>query len=276
MAERCKGLKKLDKYDVDGYVDDYRKDRSLSTYVTDLAESLNIPYYLLITLVVDKKMTKFVITIDYVQYVKTLLEKYVAKNGNLIGLKRGDVKAYEAFRNLIETYSDGSGRRFNAKEWLALFGLDVFKNRFKDDDILNEDIDISAGMRKLKEKFGDKQILLADIDTRFYTDILKYSKKYAITVKEVFARFGLNYKGITIQRLNHAVMDRIPYFEEMKALRDKLILESGISLENGNSPEEVFEAKVKAVQQAYAAFADKIMMLEDVNYENITDNIVVD
>ena len=275
LVRRCKGLKKLESYRRDGFVDDYLQDEKLSSYITDLAKSLNIPYYLVVTLVADERLSKYVVTVDYVKYVQTLLEKYIALNGDLVGISNNDPKAYEAFRILINTFSDGSGQKFSKKEWLALLGFDGFENRFSDHAEETKEIDISSIMEKLKEQFGETEFGAKDIDRRQYRDIVNYARQYAISVKDVFARYGLNYKGIDLKRLNHATMTKIPYFEEMKALRDKLIEESGISLENGNSEEEVFEAKVRAVQQAYEAYEERIMSLDDENIENITGEVIV-
>ncbi len=275
MAMRCKGLQKLKEFRKDGFVDDYHVDDKFSSYITSLAESLNIPYYLVITLIADEKLSKYVISADYVKYVQTLLENYIAEYGDLVGIKRKDSKAYSAFTTLCDTCSDGSGQKFSKKEWLTMFGLEGFENRFLEKNKF-EKIDISLVMQKLKDKFGDAEFGARDIDRDLYRKILKHATQYAISVKSIFDDYGLNYRGINIKRLNHVTMTEIPYFKEIKALRDKLIKQSGISLENGNTEEECLEAKIKAVQQAYKKYEQKIESFGQENSGSFDDDLIVE
>ncbi len=274
-AMRCKGLQKLKEFRKNGYVDDYHTDGKYSSYIIALAAYLNIPYYLLITLIADERLSKYVITTDYVKYVQTLLENYIAQYGDLVGIKRKDPKTYGAFSTLYKTFSDGSGQKFSKKEWLVLFGLEDFENKFAEKSEF-ENVDIAIVMQKLKDKFGDAEFSAKDIDRYMYRKILKFATQYAISVKSIFDEYSLNYRGINIKRLNHVTMQEIPYFKEMKALRDKLIEQSGISLQNGNTEEECLEAKIKAVQQAYKEYEQKIESFGQENSESFDDDLIIE
>lgn len=274
-AMRCKGLQKLKEFRKNGYVDDYHTDDKYSSYIIALAEYLNIPYYLLITLIADERLSKYVISTDYVKYVQTLLENYIAKYGDFVGIKKKDPKTYEAFSTLCKTFSDGSGQKFSKKEWLVIFGLEDFDNKFAEKSEF-ENVDIAIVMQKLKDKFGDAEFSAKDIDRGMYRKILKHATQYAVSVKSIFDEYGLKYKGISIKRLNHVTMTEIPYFKEMKALRDKFIEQSGISLQNGNTEEECLEMKIKAVQQAYKEYGQKIESIGQENCGSFDDDLIVE
>ena len=69
---RCMGIFELEKYrDNNGYVDSYRQNKKLKAYIISLGKTLNLPYYLVITLLADEKLEKCYIDTEYIEYVKT-------------------------------------------------------------------------------------------------------------------------------------------------------------------------------------------------------------
>ncbi len=270
---RCLGLVELQNYrDKNGFVDSYRKNAKLKGYVTSLAESLNLPYYLVVTLLADEELNEVYIDVEYIEQVKTELQQYVEEHGTLKGIKRKNRKLYEKFHTVMKYYGDGSEIALTADDWLDIFELGEVENNFNTNS--NKEIDIEPIMSKLKQKFANSVITCKDIDAKQYRTIVKKAAKLGIPIKELFRNYDLNYAGNTVSRLSSMKVTQIPYLKEMRALRDNLLQAQGITAENGYCKEEIFEAKVRACQQAYDKFKDKIFnftMDETKSLEDVTN-----
>lgn len=254
---RCMGIFDLYKYrDENGFVDSYRKNEKVKAYISGLGRTLNLPYYLVVTLLADEKLEKCHIDTEYINYVKTQLQQHVKEYGTLKGLKRKNNSLYYRFHTLMKYYGDGSESVFTADEWLNIFDLSGVENGFKKP--ANDDVDIKPIMDKLKQQFGKSAIRCKNLDSKDYRIIVKKAVKLAIPIKELFRDYGLKYEGNTVNRLSAMQVTQIPYLDEMKALRDNLLQEQGFTAENGYCKEEIFEAKVEACKQAYDEFKDKM------------------
>ncbi len=270
---RCMGIFELEKYrDSEGFVDAYRKSAKLKGYISGLAKSLDLPYYLVVTLLADEQLEKCYIDTEYIQYVKTQLQQYAAENGSLKGLKTRNKGLYHKFRTLMKYYGDGGEVELSAEDWLEIFDLGDVENNFR--QVSNNEIDIESIMNNLKQKFGNSIIRLSDISDKAYRLILKKAIKLGIPLKELFRNYGLNYDGNTVNRLSSMQVNEIPYLKQMRALRDNLLEVQGIMAENGYCKEEIFEARVKACQYAYNKFKDKMFNFaidETNNLEDVTN-----
>lgn len=254
---KCKKLFNLKNYrDENNFVDDYKKNPTMKSYVEELALQYNIPTYLIVTLLCDEQLKKVAISVDYVSVVEKQLKEYVAKHGTLKNIKRNDSSLYERFNTLIKYYSDGSEARFTKAEWLEIFGLGDVDNGFKNN--IPKDIEIDEIMFNLKEKYGTETILIKNINSKDYYKIVRKSVVMGISIAELFKTYGLVCNGIYMDRLSKVYMREIPYYNEMKTMRDDIIKKSGITVNNGYCEEEAFEQKLLACQQAYALYKDKI------------------
>lgn len=267
---RCLGIFELKNYrNENGFVDSYRKNQKLKAYIIALSEVLNLPNYLVVTLVADEKLEKCHISTEYINHVKTELQQYVKENGSLKGIRRKNKKLYYKFNTLMKYYSDGSEISLTAEDWLNIFGLDNVENRFKKS--VSKPIDITPIMDELKQKFGNNVISAKNLDAKSYSEILKKAVKLGIPPKELFRNYGLNYQGNTVNRLSEIQVTKIPYLEEMRDFRDNLLKAQGFTSENGYCKEEIFEAKVAACKQAYDKFKDKMFNFEIDETENLED-----
>ena len=270
---RCMGLFDLEKYrDDNGFVDSYRKNEKLKGYVSALGKSLNLPYYLVITLLADEKLNKCYVDTEYIEQVKTELQQFAKGNGSLKGIRRKNSSLYYKLRMLMRYYGDGAESALSVEDWLGIFELDDVENRFRLTEI--KDVDISAIMAGLKQKFGNNVITAKEIESKQYRQILKKAIKLGIPTKELFRNYDLNYKGNQVNRLSSMQVTKIPYLTEMKVFRDDLLESQGITLENGCCKEEIFEARVKACQQAYNKFKDKMFNFtidETESFEDVTN-----
>ena len=254
---RCMGIFELRKYrDENGFVDSYRENGKLKAYITSLAESLGIPYYLIITLLADEDLYKCFIPTEYISQVKSELRQFCIKNnGSLKGLGHNK-KLYNKFCNLINYCGDGAGNVLTKEDWLIILDLDCFENGFRKSN--REPININPIMEDLRKKVGDNVITAKDINSKDYHRIVVKSAQLGIPINELFRSCGLNYRGNASNRLSTMQVNEIPYLDEMRKLRDKLLEVQGFNKQNGYCEEEIFEAKVEACKYAYGKFKDKM------------------
>jgi len=253
---RCKVLSKIKSFrNEEGYVDSYRYDDKFEAFVKDLAITYDVPYYIVVTLLADEKLTSYEVSLDRVKYTQKMLENYAKTHKTFVGLKRSDSKLYNALDSLSKYYSDGNPERFSKQEWLEIFDLGDIENRFTDVEFI--DYDIEDIMTKLKKKYGDNKILAKDLNRNEYRLVIKKAISLNVPVSEVFKMYGLNYTGNVRSRLSRVVVKNVPYMKEMLKRREELIRSSGIDMETC-CKEELCELKVKIMQQIYAEFKEKI------------------
>ena len=129
---RCMGIFDLKEYrDENGFVDSYRKNEQLKSYIVSLGKTLDLPYYLVITLLADEKLSKCYIGTEYINQVKTEMEQYAKENGSFNGIKRKNSNLYYKFSTLIRYYGDGGEIDLSPEDWLAVFELDDFEKAKK-------------------------------------------------------------------------------------------------------------------------------------------------
>ncbi len=257
---KCSRLQELKQYeDQEGYIDSYHNDVNYAAYINNIATLIDIPLYILITLLLDKKTKKYAIQVDYINYVKTQLTKHAKTYGTLKGLSNIDTELYNRFDYLVKNFADGAETNFSKQEWLAAFGLRDYENDFKTSEI--KDINISELMQNLKAKFGDHVVMKKDIDIASYNIILKKSIQMGIQVGELFKAYDINYQGLNNDRLSMIYIEDIPYLQDMKKRREELVKESKISLKNGYCKEQVFLERIRICQQVYNEF--KTLIQED-------------
>jgi hypothetical protein len=253
---RCIDLFELSKYrDEDGFVDSYKKNEKLKAYVASLARHLEIPYYLVVTLLANENLKNCYIATEYVSYVKSALQQYYLKNGSLKGLKSNDETLYYQFDTLIKYYADDNGT-LDREDWLEVFEINSNDSGFK--KTIKETVDVSPIMSDLKRKFGDSVITAKDIDSKIYRKITVAAAKQGVPLQELFRNYGINYRGSTTDRLSRVQVTQIPYLREMREYCDKLLEVNGYTMENGCCKEEIFEARVKACKQTYNKFKDQM------------------
>lgn len=254
---RCMGISALANYrDENGFVDSYRQDEQLKAYITGLSEYLGIPYYLVVTLLANENLENCYIATEYIAQVKAELQQFCLQNGSLKGLRTQNRRLYNKLDTLMKSYGDGNETILTRQDWMVALELDGFENGFKKSSKV--EVDIKPIMHRLKQKFGDKVIGAKDIDSKDYYHIYIKSVKLGVPVKELFREYGLNYKGNTSSRLSNMKVNQIPYLNQMRTFRDRLLEAQGFTDEKRYCKEEIFEARVKACQLAYDKFKDKM------------------
>lgn len=254
---RCKNLEQIKYFrDSEGFVDDFRENKKFNAYVKDVGITYGVPYYLIITLLMDEKLKACEIETDKIKYTHALLKQYAEENGSFVGLRRNDPVLYNALDMLTRYYSDGSEQQFSKLDWLEIFDLNHIDNRFRDTK-QDEQIDIEPIMIRLREEYKGRIINPKDLDSKDYRLIIKKAVAMGISVSEIFEIHDLKADSRHIKRLSRVKVTQIPYYEEMKERRNVLIKEY---LKSKIKPckEEIFEAKLLAVIQTYKEYKEKI------------------
>lgn len=270
---RCRRLKNLKFFrDENGYVDSFRQNPQMRDDITEIAMKYNVPYYFIITILCNEKLKKYSIQINRIKQIELDLKKYVEENGTLVGIKRKNPALANAFEYMISYYSDGSGETFSKKEWLDIFGLGDVENRFR--HVEKKEKDIEQVMLKIKNEHPSG-FFAKDLNKSEYRLVLKKAIKMGASVKDICSLYGIEYRGAKIERLSRVKVEEVPLLKEMKARRNSLIKNSGVSFMNGYCEEEIFENKLKIMKQVYLEFKDK---LDDatINDENVNDEILVE
>ncbi len=250
---RCKDLVKLKNYrDAEGYVDSFRTNVQFKQYISDIAKGYGIPYSFVIFLLCDEKVRRFAISTEYISYVKSGLEDYILLNGSLDGISSRDPELYAKLDNVKKYFSIGNGDYFSNEDLLLVLELDGVKNRMTDST--KTDFDVDEIMLNLKKNGG--KVTSKSLTNIEYRRIVAKSIKLGVPVQELFKSYGIDYHGNNTNRLSKVYVETLPFLQEMKKRRDEIISTVGLPVDA--CKEEIFEARLKACQQVYAEFKDKI------------------
>ncbi len=255
---RFLGLQDISKYcDENGYFI-YKREMDNAAFHNVLeaaAETLQMPASLVVLLLCDKKMESCVVEADYVEYLKTQLEKFAKENDGFIGIKRKAPELYEKLRNFKRHCFNDFDDEITTETALAFMGLDDFKFRYL--DIPNAGYDISNEMKMLAKNSHGKIISRNDLSPSLQNKVYVNACRQGTTIKEYLGQYGIQYKGLdTDERFNHIKLSKYPYIDEMKQRRDELI--KGVCKGKDLCKEEIFEQRVLACKQAYSEFKDRI------------------
>ncbi len=269
---RFLGLQDLKNYrDENGFVDAYRKDNKMRTYVYSAAEALDLPVALVVTLLCDEKLKECFVTLNYFGYVKAQLEKFAEENGSLVGLEYKNPSLYEKVRHTVKYVSDGAGTGTSKLDVIKIFGLEKYAHNLSDAKTGMKNVSFKMGNLIELAKANDGKLRKNDMSEADYVAICKNAAKLGINTDEYFAMYGIDYVDARKNpRMSKVLVKEFPFLKEMKHKRDELIAASGISAENGNCEEEIFENKLSCALEAYSQFKDKIV---DASFERLSESV---
>ncbi len=243
--------------DKDGYVDSYRSDDSFKSLITSAADFLKIPVPLVVMLVCDENLKEFYLQTEYYDYVRQKMEDYISRHGDLEGISSKDPVLYEKYRKVRTMFLAEYGEAVTNDDVLFTLGFEDIKNKMKDKEFKSKDIkEIMYEAKTIAEKNGGV-LSREDLENSKCRAVAINAAKLGVPVKELFRVYEVDYAhGKKIPRLSRVKMQECPYINEMRERRDQLMRDSGVSIENGNCKEEVFEKRVEAALQAYSEYAD--------------------
>ena len=254
---RLRGLEKIASFrDEEGYVDGYRQDEIFRNYVGGVSRFLNIPVALVVMLVCDEKLKNFYFPTEYLEFVSKKLQTYIDENGNLDSLSTKDKKLYDQLWRIRKGIFADLKEEVTNEEILYMLGIEDVKNNLQKRGIQLPSFNalMDEAYEVVKEKGG--KLTRNDLPAKTYRSLLVYSSRMAVPLEELFRVNGIEYVGgKNAERFSRVFLEEYPYLEEMKKRRDELIAISGVSEENGNCKEEIFEKKIEASVEAYLEYA---------------------
>lgn len=260
MYYRLLPLQNISAYrDKNGYVDSYRKDDNYKGLVSSCADYLELPTPLVIMLICNEDLESSTLSINYFEYVKEELLKYLSCNDwSFVGIKTKAPHLYSKIRTL-KKYVVSGGEAVSTHDVLEILGLSEYENNFRVSSA--KPVDLSEIMLELKELADNQEgkLYRKDIPNNLYRKIVDKAVKHGITVKAYFNTFNIEYvDGVNTERLKMIYVTKYPYLAEMRKMRDGIVVESGVSLENGYTKEQVFEERVRASKFAYEEYKSQI------------------
>ncbi len=262
----------IDAHNIDRFCDDagyIKMNEQVSNYFECCGEVIDLPPSLVVMLLFDRKLKNFMIEVDYISYVVSKLSEYIDKYGSLKNIKKNDPETYAKFRHIKNYLFTGAQRNVSSLETLKVLGFENVENYMTD---ILRNTDVSQDIISLKEKFNGQPLKRNNINGTTYIKIAINARRLGKSIHDYLENFGLDYTGTSKQDAFFKVkLDKYPYLDEMKEKRDLLMKESGISLENGNCKEEIFEKRVEVCQQVYQEFKDRIYNATDLS-KHLGDN----
>lgn len=251
---RIQRLEKINKFkDEDGYIDSYHEDDVFVSYVSTVAETYGVPYYFVVIMLADAKLKKYELPLDKVKFTEALLRNYISKHDSFVGMKRNDPQCFNALDYLTRYYSDGTSETFSKADWLYVFGLGDYDHRFR--DMKQESIDLDKTMLKFKQLYGDKPIMVKDLNSFDYRQAVRKAVRLGVDVSEVFEMYGLKINGIKMPRFSRVTLKELPYYDEIIARKNELINKEKSTIK---TKEDLAELKVKVMKQVYGEFKEKL------------------
>ena len=260
---RCVRLSELKDYrDSEGYVDSYKKDERYHQHIQDMAKSLKIPTYILISLVANEKLRECFINSDQIGYVRNQLLKYVQSNDGLIGISIDDHKLYESLRYLENAYSDGTGEKFSKLDLLRAFDIYGVEHKFQGTQEKGRDLkedEFIKVIEKIKMFYGDTQVIMKELSEKDRKILQSKSMRLGISIGRLCQLYGINSNAnMNTKRLASRKVNSIPYLSEMQARKKELLSEIKGNNNVDFTKEEEFEIVVDIARQVYEEFSERI------------------
>ena len=242
--------------DENGFVDGYRKDSKFNQYVKSVAETLNMPIPIVIALICNEKTETTFLQKDYLDITEKKLQEHIETHRTLEGISKSNPELYSYLRYLKEYVFTDLGDQVQIDDLLFILGAPDVKHNL--DTVEKDPTILSSTMEILMDRAeGNGGVLSRKemLPTEYYA-VLDAAVRSGVTVEAYLKSYDIDYKGgRNVPRLNRMKVDEIPMLDVMKERRDELMQMSGVSLENGNCKEEVFEKYLEACMQAYSEYA---------------------
>jgi len=260
IYHRLRGLELLPLYrDENGFVDSYRQDEPFRNYIGGISKFLEIPIALVVMLVGDENLKEAHMQTEYLDYISKELDEYIKQNGSLDRISVNNQKLYDQLRKVRKEMFADMEKSIPTENVLHYLGVGDVYNNFNKKGISLPDLNYLLDNLVDIAKNKDWVISRDDISVYDYRPLLAHSARMGIPLEELLKTKGIKYVGgKNASRFSRTVTSVYPLLDEMRKRRDELVALSGISIENGNCKEEVFEKKIEASVQAYKEYSKKL------------------
>lgn len=258
-------LEKISQYrDEDGFVDSYRDDAKLSDFVYAASTTLKLPIALVIELVCEEKLKEVCVSADYFSLLRNEILKYVEINGSLDGVTTKAPTLKNRIMHMKRYMASAYGEEISYEDLFTLLDLEGVGNNLYSSGKVGKDVDAVMHYLETIADKKDGKLNFKDIPKDCYRSLIFKAARLGVTTKAFFKLYDIDYvDGKDSTRLGKYYTSKYPYIDEMLERKHQIVKASGISAENGNCKEEIFEESILASIQAYADFEKKISKEED-------------
>ena len=253
----------LAKYkDRNGFVDGYRRDVKMDNFVKIASYKLDLPIPVFVGLVGDCDLEGCYLDTEYFGFVRSALGDYLKTHDNFVGLSKLDKPLYEKVRHLGRMAFGFDGEELTTGDIVCLLGFDDVENDFGGTGKGSSDVsEILSMIRPIAMAKGGK-LSRSDIPEREYRKLVGKIASTGATTSAFFHLYGIEYDGKEMHRLSKVWVKGYPYMQEMRAERDRILAEHGVSMHGGCKKEDLFDVLIGASVQAFEKYKDQIFNFE--------------
>jgi len=275
-----------DYQDKDGFVDSYRKDEVMKSYIHQASRQLNVPIAIIVSLIGDQNLRKYSLDVDFMEETKNELLKelekakvkaaFVGKDDvediKLDGLINTNKKLYNRLVYLKRRMISMLGSDVSYSDVMYMLDLDENLVGFKKVDEKPFDVEFVMSELNKKAKSQGNKLYRKDIPNSVYRDVVRQSLKHGCYTKDLFKMYDIDYvDGFNNQRFKRFTVDEYPYLNRMRKDRDKFMKEY-FNKNQDLTEEEAFEMYFKTCLEVYESYKNKIFAF-DIDEKIIDDDL---
>jgi len=251
-----------------GFVDKYRQDKKMKAYVSSCAESLDMPVSVVVGLIANQNLRKYIYSGNIFRYIGKGLTRYKGEHGSFKNISKYEPELFEKLNSLKKQIVNEKSTPLTTEELIEFLQVKMVENDFnqvKDYAAINE-VALIEELREIALQNGN---LLARqlLTEQQYSNLLKISKKYGMYPVDFISSLGISYvSGRRVSAYSRCYVSDYPYLYEMRAERDKMLAKNKVI--NKVSEEEAFVIYLDICREVYDKYKQKIFDWADSDSED--------
>lgn len=153
------------------------------------------------------------------------------------------------------------GEALTTDDVVCLLGFDNVESDFAVGGEISDASEILNMLRPIAMAKGGK-LSRSDIPEKEYRKLVGMIASTGATTKAFFNLYEIDYDGKEGQRLAKVLVNGYPYMKEMRAERDRILAEHGVSINGDCKKEDLFDVLISASVQAFEKYRTKIFNFE--------------
>lgn len=258
--------------DSNGFVDAYRKDTKMDNFVKISAYKLGLPIPVFVGLVGNCDLEGCYLDTEYFGFLKSELERYLKTHDNFVGLSKIDKPLYEKVRHVRRMAFNAGGEDLTTDDVVCLLGFDDVENDFGRSGETSDASEILNMIRPIAAAKGGK-LSRSDIPEKEYRKLVGMIASTGATTKAFFNLYDIDYDGKEGQRLAKVWVNGYPCMKEMRAERDRILTEHGVSMNGECKKEDLFDVLISASLKAFEKYRKEIFNFESIKYESVAQKL---
>jgi len=244
-----------------GFVDSYRKNIKMDSFVKASSYKLGLPIPVFVGLVGNADLEGCYLDTDYFGFVTTELGKYLEVHKDFVGMSKIDKPLYEKLKHIARMSFSPDLSEISTEDVAYLLGYGDIKNDFGKESNHSEFTDLLTNIRIIASQKGGK-LSRSDIAENDYRKIIGFIASTGATTTSFFKLYDIDYDGKDGKRLAKIWVNGYPYMSEMRAERDRILAEHGLSMSGDCKKEDLFDVLIDASTQAFEKYKSQIFNFE--------------